>query len=211
MKTSYNSTAVLGTAIASGFLAVIPSSLAHHLMDGSVPSTSMQGLLSGLGHPVIGLDHLAFVLAIGLIAALRGSMGALVPTTFVLATLVGTGLHLASWSLPFAEAAIAISVVAAGAILFTRADRVSPSSLVGFSALAGVFHGYAYGEAIVGAESTPLIAYLLGFSLIQLAIGIGVYLVGTWMTNRHPEGFGQLARLGGTAVGVLGLGFLTGA
>lgn len=32
---------------------------AHHLMDGALPATPWQGLLSGLAHPVVGLDHLA--------------------------------------------------------------------------------------------------------------------------------------------------------
>ena len=29
----------------------------------------LHGLLSGIGHPIIGFDHLAFVIAVGLIAA----------------------------------------------------------------------------------------------------------------------------------------------
>ena len=33
----------------------------------------------------------------------------------------------------------------------------------------GQLHGYAYGESIVGAESSPRVGYLLGFSLVQLA------------------------------------------
>jgi urease accessory protein len=42
---------------------------AHHAMGGTTPQTLAQGLLSGLAHPVIGLDHLAFTLAAGLLAA----------------------------------------------------------------------------------------------------------------------------------------------
>ena len=38
---------------------------AHHMLGGRTPVTFMQGLLSGLGHPVIGIDHLAFVVAMG--------------------------------------------------------------------------------------------------------------------------------------------------
>ena len=37
---------------------------------------------------------------------------------------------------------------------------------------AGLFHGHAYGEAIFGAESTPLVAYLAGFGVTQYAIAI---------------------------------------
>lgn len=42
---------------------------------------------------------------------------------------------------------------------------------------AGYLHGYAYGESIIGAEETPLIAYLLGFSLMQYALVLSVGLV----------------------------------
>jgi urease accessory protein len=42
---------------------------AHHVMGGRTPATFVEGVLSGLGHPVIGLDHLAAVVAIGCLAA----------------------------------------------------------------------------------------------------------------------------------------------
>ena len=41
-------------------------------MDGELPASLGQGLLSGLAHPVIGLDHLAFIVAAGLIAGAAG-------------------------------------------------------------------------------------------------------------------------------------------
>ena len=49
-----------------------------------------------------------------------------------------------------------------------------PALLLGsLFALFGVYHGYAYGEAIVGAEQTPLLSYLLGFAVTQYAIIAG--------------------------------------
>jgi urease accessory protein len=42
-------------------------------------------------------------------------------------------------------------------------------------ALAGLVHGYALGESIVGAEASPLVAYLLGLLVMQTAIGVAVY------------------------------------
>jgi urease accessory protein len=42
--------------------------------------------------------------------------------------------------------------------------------MIGLSAASGLFHGHAYGEAIFGAETTALTAYLVGFTIIQLAI-----------------------------------------
>ena len=40
------------------------SASAHHVMGGKIPTTFAEGFLSGLGHPVIGPDHLAFLLAL---------------------------------------------------------------------------------------------------------------------------------------------------
>ena len=52
------SSLALGVMIVAG----VPAE-AHHVMGGRMPSTFMEGLLSGLGHPVVGLDHLAFIVA----------------------------------------------------------------------------------------------------------------------------------------------------
>jgi urease accessory protein len=38
---------------------------------------------------------------------------------------------------------------------------------------AGAVHGYAYGESIVGAETQPLAAYIVGFAMIQYGLGLG--------------------------------------
>src|SRR5438552_1104114 len=59
------------TVVAATSLAVLPRiAWAHHFMGGGPPETFAQGLLSGLGHPVIGLDHAAFILAAGFFLAL---------------------------------------------------------------------------------------------------------------------------------------------
>ena len=146
------------------------SALAHHPMDGKTPSTFGEGLLSGVGHPIIGVDHLAFVIAVGIAAALIGSRF-LSPLAFVGATLVGTGLHLAAVTLPAVEFMIAASLVVLGAVVFLG-KKLPTAAVAAIFAVAGLFHGFAYGEAIFGAESTPLIAYLAGFGLTQYAIAV---------------------------------------
>jgi urease accessory protein len=148
---------------------------AHHPMGGEAPQTIFHGLLSGLAHPVIGLDHLAFVVLIGLAAALAGRSLA-GPLAFIMATLVGTGIHLAGVELPLAEVVITGSVVVLGALLVAGRQVAGPVALAGF-AVAGIFHGWAYGEAVVGSTPMPIAAYLLGFGVIQLAIAAGVALV----------------------------------
>ena len=67
---------------------------AHHLMGGRTPASFTEGILSGLGHPVIGLDHFAAVVAVGYLAAAHRAAPALA-IAFVLAMMAGVALHLA--------------------------------------------------------------------------------------------------------------------
>ncbi|MGF1575246.1 MAG: HupE/UreJ family protein [Cyanophyceae cyanobacterium] len=146
---------------------------AHHPFGGATPATGWEGFLSGLGHPVIGLDHLAFVIATGLLAvAVKGGLG--IPVGFVVASAVGTGLHLMGFTIPAAEVIIAGSVVLFGLFLALK-NRPPVTILLLLSVLAGLLHGYAYGEVVIGAEMTPIVAYLLGFMAIQLTIAGAIY------------------------------------
>jgi len=143
---------------------------AHHVMDNQLPATFLQGLLSGLGHPVIGLDHLAAIIAVGCIAATQ-PRGAMLAFSFVLAMILGTAVHVTEATIPAGEILVALSVVVLGVVML-RIPPVSGTVALGLFALAGFFHGYALGESIVGAEPTPLYAYLAGLTIIQSAIAL---------------------------------------
>lgn len=150
--------------VALGLALAAPPAWAHHAMGGVLPGTAWQGLLSGLGHPVIGLDHLAFVLGVGAMARLVGRM-VLAPLLFVTGTVVGCALHVRGFSLPAPELVIALTVAVAAALVAWRA-KPPAGYLEALLPVAGVFHGYAYGESIVGAETAPLAAYIFGFATI---------------------------------------------
>ncbi|MCA8929726.1 MAG: HupE/UreJ family protein [Alphaproteobacteria bacterium] len=178
-------------------VATLPSAaLAHHLMDGATPGSIWQGFSSGVGHPVIGLDHLAFVAAMALLA-LRTAAPRLMPLAFVAMTVAGTGLHLAGISLPGSEAVIALSVVAVGVLAIAGMRLPVPAAALLFG-VAGLFHGYAYGESIVGAEPSPLIAYLIGFAAMQTAIAWGIQIV----ADGSPRVADWMRVAGGIATGV---------
>jgi len=197
-----------GFRVACGALAATPlfaaAAHAHHAMGGALPRSFLEGLLSGLGHPIIGLDHLAFVVAVGLVAALcRAAYG--LPVCFLAAMLAGLGLHLAALDLPAAEVAIALSVIVLGG-LAVRARQVPAAVAAVLFAAAGLFHGYAYGESIIGAEPSPLGAYLIGLVAVQYAIAAGAIALSrsAAAARLHAEP----ARIaGGTVLGV-GLVFL---
>lgn len=157
--------------------AILASSpaFAHHPMGGQTPSNFMEGLLSGVGHPIIGLDHLAFVVAVGVAAAMT-SKRLILPLFFVLATIVGTVIHLMAIDLPIVETVIAASVALIGFMVLSG-KRFSTLALASVFSVAGIFHGFAYGEAIFGAETTPLVAYLTGFGVTQYFIAIAAGFV----------------------------------
>jgi urease accessory protein len=143
--------------------------------------------------------------AAGLIAALH-RRGALVVFAFVVASLAGTGIHLLSWGLPRPELMIALSVVLFGVLLVARQLRLSIVVLL--AAASGVFHGYAYGESIVGADMTPLWAYLLGLALIQLVVGLTTRKLVQTVVLPSQHRVALALRLAGIAIGCVGLTYL---
>jgi len=172
-------------------------------MGGKTPATFMEGLLSGFGHPVIGADHLAFLLAVG-VAVGVGGLNLVLPAVFVVAMAVGVAAHVKGMGLPAAEIVVALSVLLAGGLIAW--GRTLPVVLwAALFAVAGLFHGYALGETVAGAEMTPIWAYLLGLVVVQSALTVGVALV----TRRVAAGVTDLApRLAGAAVVIVGLAAL---
>jgi hydrogenase/urease accessory protein HupE len=100
--------------LSSGLIVLVFSgapAFAHHLMGGHTPATFSEGILSGLGHPVIGLDHFAAVVAVGCLAAAHRAAYPLV-VAFVLAMMAGVAVHLHGATVPGAEILVALSVIA---------------------------------------------------------------------------------------------------
>lgn len=186
-----------------GWCGIVYPAVAHHATGGRTPTSFWEGLLSGLAHPVIGLDHLAFVVAIGLLSA-RQVRGAWLPLFFVVAAMLGTGLHVMAVNLPLTEMAIAVSVIALGGLL-ALGQQLSFPLLAGLAALAGLFHGYAYGEAIVGAEMAPLVAYLAGFTVIQYAIAFLAFWLGRQGLQQSPGRAVDFFRYFGYGISVIGV------
>jgi urease accessory protein len=196
-RTAFTALAVL--------LATAGTASAHHVMGGGLPSTFSQGFLSGLGHPVIGPDHLAFLVAVG-VAVGVGGLSLALPIVFVAASAIGVALHVYGMNLPGAELIVAATVVIAG-FLLARGRELPLAAWAALFGVAGIAHGYAYGESIFGAEPTPLFAYLAGLVIIQSALSIGVAL----LTRRSATQASAMApRLVGAVVLGVGLTALIG-
>ncbi len=143
------------------------------------------GLISGLLHPVLGVDHLVAMVAVGLWGALLGAPAIWVlPITFPVVMALGALLGVAGVPLPAVEIGIAASAIALGAMVAAdiRPPLVVAGVLVG---LFAIFHGYAHGAELPTAVN-PL-AYGVGFvtatGLLHL-LGILIGVLVRWPAGK---------------------------
>ncbi|MDF0602958.1 HupE/UreJ family protein [Psychromarinibacter sp. C21-152] len=189
-------------------LAATPA-LAHHPLGGMPMETFAHGLLSGVGHPVLGFDHLFFVAIVGVAALFTASRFA-APAAYIAAMLAGCGLMYAGIALPMQEAVIALSLLVLGGVVLSGRALGTTAALALFAGF-GLFHGSAFGGAIAAQEGgvggAVLVGYLLGLGVIQYAIAIAA----GWVAEKvlgATEASAVNARLAGAVVAGVGL-FLT--
>lgn len=186
------------------------SGLALLLMAAAAPvfahagHASAGGFVSGLFHPLLGIDHLLAMVAVGAWSVvLGGGRGVLLlPAVFVKLLAAGAALAMSAVWLPAVEPAIAASAVALGAALAFRARPQTwiACLLVGMFA---VFHGHAHGTELPAA-SNPY-SYVFGFALATAIL----HLVGVAAGLAARGRAGMLAmRASGAATAAVGLGFL---
>jgi urease accessory protein len=192
------------TLVGAGLVASAGTASAHHLMGGKTPATFADGILSGVGHPIIGPDHLAFLVALG-IAVGVGRLSLVTPFLFLLAMACGVAAHVAAVNIPAAELIVAVSVLTAG-VLIALDWNIPSAAWAAIFSIAGFFHGYAYGESIYGAEPTPLAAYLVGLGAVQTVLVVGIALASRalWTASRIGP------RLAGAAICGVGFAVLVG-
>lgn len=160
------------------------------------------GFMSGFQHPLLGADHVAAMVAVGLWSALfsRPASWAL-PVAFLLAMILGGVLGTMGMLLPGVETGIAASALIIGfAIVLRSPSVVMATSVVAFFA---IFHGHAHGAEMPGTAN-PLIyaaGFVLGTGLLHLSgVGIGSLIRSNLLATRTA----------GTAVALTGAGFLAG-
>ncbi len=185
--------------------ALLPqAALAHHGLDGATPSTLAEGLISGFAHPIVGLDHLVFVLAAGLAAGALG-LGFGMPLLFIVASVGGLALHLFRVEVPLSETAVALSILVLGLAVGSR-GRIGRASWMLLFTVAGLLHGYAYGESIVGASSAPLMGYLIGLGLAQCGLAGLTYIAGDKLGHGAGDAVAEMRHIG-ALLAVIGVVF----
>ena len=163
------------------------------------------GFYSGFMHPVLGWDHVAAMVAVGLWGAFLGNPAIwILPVVFPMVMALGGAIGVAGIELPAVETGIATSAVILGAMVAFAARPPIWVAAVIVGAFA-IFHGHAHGTELPAAAN-PL-AYSLGFviatGLLHLC-GIAFGLLVRW-----PAGT-VLVRAGGGVIALAGVGFLTG-
>jgi urease accessory protein len=150
------------------------------------------------------LDHLAFVIAIGLLAVTK-KQGITIPIAFILAAMAGTGIHITGTNLPAVEFFVSGSILLFGILLASR-NSLPSLAIAALAALAGLFHGYAYGEAIFGAETTPLLSYLAGFTIVQSVISLAAFWIGKTVIVDRESQLQSLSKLRSAGLVICGIG-----
>jgi len=172
-----------------------------------MPTNLMEGLLSGITHPVVGLDHLTFMLVIGLVAALANASLRVIGC-FVVASLVGIVVHAANFDFAYSEQLVAFSVILAGLLLLmgygSKRSIWSP-----FAVIAGFVHGYAFGETILGANLDVTAAYMAGLLAIVVTITIAAMLV-TSKVLKVVDARSISVRTAGGVIAMIGIYLLIG-
>jgi urease accessory protein len=166
---------------------------------------STASFAAGVAHPLMGIDHVTVMVAVGLWAALKGGRALWAwPAAFVGVMLIGGALGMAHVPLPLVEPGILASVVALGLLVAAAVDLpvAAGAAIVGvFALLHGHAHGTEVAETIGGAE------YMAGFALATATLhGVGIGLaLALQRASLRPA-----VRFAGAACVLVGVGLFAG-
>lgn len=174
---------------------LLPTSLFAHDFSGG------GGFMSGLTHPVLGMDHLLAMISVGIVSAQLGGRAIWsVPLTFVVVMLIGGVLGMQNIYIVSVELGIAFSVFALGVAiaLERKVTSIFAMAFVGFFA---IFHGHAHGTEMPYLAQPAL--YALGFVIGTAAIHVAGVFIG--MLAKKISYGSQILRFLGAAIA--GIGF----
>ena len=177
--------------------AITTSASAHTGTESHIHSS----FLSGLTHPLFGLDHLAAMVAVGLWSALAARSGGREllwgPVGFAAMLLAGAVLGLQGVALPAVEPMIAASLLVTGLLVVSRLRVPGLVAALGVGVFA-VFHGAAHGHELAGSDSAwQTLAGMLAATLLLHGAGLAT---GWALRHRHV----WLARTAGAGVAAFG-------
>jgi urease accessory protein len=161
------------------------------------------GFLTGLRHPISGLDHVLAMISVGLWGAQLGAPAVWVlPVAFPMVMALGGMMGLMGIPLPGTEYGIAASMILLGAVVLfeVKPPLWVAGCLVAFFA---IFHGHAHGTELPPGQNGLL--YSMGFVCatgLLHGVGISIGLVHRWT-------WGQMfLRLAGAFTASMGVFFV---
>ncbi len=163
------------------------------------------GFLSGLKHPIYGLDHVVAMVAVGLWGAVLGAPALwILPLVFPLVMAFGGALGVLGIPMPAVEIGIAVSGLVLGLLvaLWVKAPIWVAAIVVGAFA---IFHGHAHGTELPDAANP--IAYAVGFVIATGALHVAGIAFGAL---NGIKGGQWAVRGAGAVIALAGAAFLTG-
>ena len=156
-----------------GLLLIASPAFAHHPlgMGDTDALTAWQGLLSGLGHPVLGPDHCCSswpLASLSCTVLCAGCCRCWRSVSFI---------PLLDAAALWAEALVSRSLAVEGLIALSMAPAALLLPLFGL-------HGFLLGSTIVGAEPTPLFSYFLGLLIVQGSLFLLVTALSQGLVDR---------------------------
>jgi urease accessory protein len=179
-------------------LAMWPLVASAHIQSGETG-----GFVTGLSHPVSGLDHVLAMIAVGLWGAQLGVPALWVlPVAFPMMMACGGMLGLMGIPLPGVEVGIAVSAIVLGVMVLLEA-KPPLGVAIAIVAFFAIFHGHAHGTELPAGQSGLL--YSIGFVAATGCLhGVGI-LIGLI----HRWSAGKIAlRVAGAGVALAGVYFL---
>ena len=164
------------------------------------------GFGSGLLHPMMGLDHMLAMVAVGIIAArLGGKWIMVVPFTFVSSMIVGGIAAIEGVRLPLVDYGVALSVLVLGIVVAFN-TKVSPYLAIVCVAFFAICHGHAHGEEL--PLITDPVLYTLGFVFSTTVLHVSGIVVAkkAYQTEKRTNAL----RYAGVAMALFGMVLLIG-
>lgn len=148
------------------------------------PGHGDSGVVQGFSHPLLGLDHLVAMVAVGLWAAMLGGRARwIVPSVFVTMMGAGAAAGMSGVIVPGVEQGIAASILILGLLIATsvRVPVTAAAAVVGAFA---VFHGLAHGTEVPANASG--LSFATGFIFATILLhGVGLALGYTMTAMRR--------------------------
>lgn len=173
------------------------------LLPAGAHGTADAGLLGGAIHPLLGLDHLLLLLAVGTTSALAGAALLWVAAA---AAVLGACFGSLGGSLPGAEILAALVITALSAVLLQHLRRQQRERSAGWGLVATVLAAAVALHAMLhGLESSGQPAWWLGAGLSSVAV-VGITHLGiSRMQPRLAQVIPAAVAVGSAALAVAAL------